>query len=87
MLKFSLLFKKLQSSRANNARIPRIKNAKFSGYHFYKNKNIWEDFQICIGVPLRFSSGFYLYILLILVNFPGSHIIFFNFIIEFFLRF
>ena len=30
-----------------------IKNAKFSGYYFDMNLNIWEDFQICISVPLR----------------------------------
>ena len=28
------------------------KNAKFSGYFFYINTNIWGDFQICISVPL-----------------------------------
>ena len=26
---------------------------KFSGYYVYINLNIWEDFQICISVPLR----------------------------------
>ena len=35
MLKISLLFKILQTSRVNNSRISRIKNAKFSGYCFY----------------------------------------------------
>ena len=35
-----------------NLRIPRIKNAKFLGYFFYMNTNIYGDFQICIGVPL-----------------------------------
>ena len=30
-----------------------IKNAKFSGYYFDMNLNIWGDFQICISVPLR----------------------------------
>ena len=30
-----------------------IKNAKFSGYYFYLNMNIWWDFQICISVPLN----------------------------------
>ena len=29
-----------------------IENAKFSGYYFYLNLNIWADFQICISVPL-----------------------------------
>ena len=34
-----------------------IKSAKFSGYYFDMNLNIWGDFQICISVPLmrRFS--------------------------------
>ena len=39
-------------SRANNSRIPKIKNAKFSGCCFYMNTNIWGDFQICVSVPL-----------------------------------
>ena len=30
-----------------------IKNAKFSGYYFYMNTNIYGDFQICISVPLN----------------------------------
>ena len=33
-------------------RILRIKNAKFSGYCFYRNTNVYWDFQICISVPL-----------------------------------
>ena len=36
----------------NNWRILTIKNAKFSGYYFYMNLNIWGDSQICISVPL-----------------------------------
>ena len=52
MLKLSLLFKKFTTSRANNSRILRIKNAEFSGYCFYINMNIKGDFQICISVPL-----------------------------------
>ena len=43
----------LENSRANNSRILRIKNAKFSGYCFYMNTNIQRDFQICISVPLK----------------------------------
>ena len=42
----------LSNSRANNSRILRIKNAKFSGYCFDINTNIYGDFQICISVPL-----------------------------------
>ena len=30
-----------------------IKNAKFSGYYFDMNLNIWGDFQICISEPLN----------------------------------
>ena len=30
-----------------------IKNAKFSGYYFHMNLNVWGDFQICISVPLK----------------------------------
>ena len=44
-------------SRANNSRILRIKNAKFSEYCFYMNTNIQGDFQICISVPLNFRRG------------------------------
>ena len=43
----------LQTLQANNSRILRIKNAKFSGYCFYMNTKIKEDFQICIGVTLK----------------------------------
>ena len=53
MLKISLLFKKIQTLRLNNSRILTIKNAKFSGYHFYINLNIYADFQIYISVPLN----------------------------------
>ena len=53
MLKISLLIKKFQTSRANNSRILRIKNAKLSGYCFCMNTNMQGDFQICISVPLK----------------------------------
>ena len=53
ILKISLLFKKNKILRVNNSRILTIKNAKFSGYHFYMNLNIWEVFQSRISVPLR----------------------------------
>ena len=43
---------KLQTSQANNLRILWIQNAKFSGYCFCMNRNIYRDFQICISVPL-----------------------------------
>ena len=34
------------TSRANNSRILRIKNANFSEFYFYMNTNIKGDFQI-----------------------------------------
>ena len=49
--KVAYFLRKIQTLRANNSRILKIKNAKFSGY-FYMNKNIWRDFQICISIPL-----------------------------------
>ena len=42
----------------NNSRVLTIKNAKFSGYYFYMNFNTWEDFQICISIPLMFLKLF-----------------------------
>ena len=53
--KFRILNPK-NSSRANNSRILRIKNAKFSGHYFRTNANIQANFQICISVPLRLIS-------------------------------
>ena len=42
-----------QTSRVNNLRTLRIKNAKFSRYYYYYMKtNIWISFQVCICVPL-----------------------------------
>ena len=55
-LKLAYALINLQTSRINNTRILRIKNAKFSGYSFYMNTSIWGDFQICTGVPLRLSD-------------------------------
>ena len=55
MLKSSLLFKKNITLRKNNSRILTIQNAKFSGYDFYMNTNLWRDFQICISVPLKLT--------------------------------
>ena len=50
MLNISLHFKKF--TNFTGSRILMIKNAKFSGYWFYMNKNILGDFQIYISVPL-----------------------------------
>ena len=44
--------RKIQILRVNNLRIFTIKNAKFSGFYYYMNLNIWGDFQLCISVPL-----------------------------------
>ena len=52
ILKISLLFNKFTNFTANNSIILRIRNAKFSGYYFYRNTNIKRDFQICFSVPL-----------------------------------
>ena len=41
--------KKLQTLLVNNLKILK---ARFSGYYFYTNLNIWGDFQICISVSL-----------------------------------
>ena len=49
----------MKTLRVNNSRILTIKNAKFSGYYFYMNFNIWEDFQICISIPLMFLKLFW----------------------------
>ena len=53
MLKISRLFMKIQALWVNNSRILTSKNAKFSGYSFDMNLNIWGDFHICISLPLR----------------------------------
>ena len=47
----------MQTSRANNSKVLRIKNVKSSGYCFYLYIDIWGDFQICISVPLRGLAG------------------------------
>ena len=56
MLKISLL-RNLQTSRANNSRILRIKNVKFSGYSFHMNRNIQGHFQVYI-LPLIATNLF-----------------------------
>ena len=53
MLKLAYFLRNLEISRANNSRILRTKNAKFSGYCFYVNTNIYWDFETCISVPLN----------------------------------
>ena len=58
MLKISLLFKKFTDFTANKSRIRRIWNAKFSGYCFYMNANIFGDFQIYISVTLSIIVQF-----------------------------
>ena len=47
MLKISPLFKKNTNF-----------TGKFSGYYFYVNLNIWEDFQIFNSVPLIYENVF-----------------------------
>ena len=41
----------------NNSRILTIKNAKFSGFYFYKNLNRQGDFQICISLPFMIKRA------------------------------
>ena len=60
--------RKTQILRVSNLRILRIQNEKLSGYYFYINLNKWEDFQICISVPLMlllktFADKIYRYLL------------------------
>ena len=54
--KLAYFLRNFKTSRVNNSRILRIKNAKFSGYYFYMNANISWDFQICICVPVIFQK-------------------------------
>ena len=54
--KLPYFLRSLQISRANNSRILRIHNAKFSGYCFYMNTNKERYFQICISVPLNMCN-------------------------------
>ena len=51
--KVAYFLRKIQTLQANNSRILKIQNAKFSGYYVYMNTNIWRDFQICISAPVR----------------------------------
>ena len=53
MLKLTYFLRNLQTSRANNLRILKVKNVKFSVYCFYLITNIYGGFQICISVPLN----------------------------------
>ena len=53
VLKYVELLRNVKTSWANNSRILRIKNAKFSGYCFYMKTNIKGDFRICINVPCK----------------------------------
>ena len=52
MLKLAY-FRKIQTLQVNNSRTLTIKNVKSSRYYLHMNSNIWEDFQICISVPLN----------------------------------
>ena len=56
---FTVRLRSLQTSRANNSRIHRVKNVEFLGYCFYMNTNIESDFQICIRVPLKNLESFF----------------------------
>ena len=73
VLKSSLLFKKIQTSRVNNSRILRLKIAKFSGYCFYMKPSIWWNFQICISVPLNIIWSSLLFRLVFSRNAKKTH--------------
>ena len=51
--KVAYFLRNLQTSRANNSRTLRFKNAKFSEQCFYQEPSIYQNFQNCIRVPLR----------------------------------
>ena len=55
---FAYFLRKIQTLRVNNSRILEIKNAKFLGYYFHINLNIFWDFQIYISVPLNIMSEY-----------------------------
>ena len=59
MLKSSLLFKKNTNSLVDNSRILRIRNAKFSRYCFYMNRNIWKA-CICLEFSEKLRMRTYL---------------------------
>ena len=48
--KLICFLRNLQTSRINNSRILKIRNAKFAGCCFYMNTNIERDFQIYVSV-------------------------------------
>ena len=50
--KLANMLRNVQTSRTNNSRILRIKNAKISRYCFYMTINIYGHFQVCISIPL-----------------------------------
>ena len=54
--KLAYFLRNIQTSRANNSTILRIKNTKFSGYCFYISTNIYGDFRIWISVPLSYQE-------------------------------
>ena len=62
MLKSSLPFRKnlnFTGKWVNNSRVPRIKNANFSGYHFYMNANKHGDCQICISLTFNYHESYF----------------------------
>ena len=57
MLKISLPFKNVQTSRVSSSRTVRIKNVKFTRSCFCMNTIIKSHFQICISVPLSYTNA------------------------------
>ena len=54
--KVAYFLRKIQTLLVNNSKILRTKKTKFSGYYFNLKTNIWEDFQICISVLLKYTT-------------------------------
>ena len=77
VLKISLIFTKIQTSRVNNSRVLRIQNAKFSGYCFHMYTIIQAAFQICMSVPLIFHH-FIMYFLFFLDHYIAQNICFYS---------
>ena len=50
MLNISLLFKKFATFKGKYIENSKIKNAKFSGYCFYMNTNIYGDLSCLLSV-------------------------------------
>ena len=58
--KLACFLRNIQTSRVNNSRIFRFKNAEFSRNCFHMEPSIWWNFQIFISVPFTlFVKAFF----------------------------